>query len=316
MWKKTPYLFVIILAFYVSIMVNHPSEKLKRLGYNYFLDFYAELVSSRAPVDIIYDPGLRKLDCSLEKAVVRVFMPGDADYEDSLNEILMDRPEVIVECSGADTWHTTERGRNFLTKLRARSYRAVVFDGGHHLPTLGLMPDIIIIPQLKGYAVHSYMLDGIEVDKIQALAEEVNSPSVIAAVPRWALVKNARSLDIITRKILVSSHYADMYPETFRPETRPRMSKYGGLIFAYVGKEYCRNIDLFLEQLNSLGTGGINKICLAFDYSFINQEEAGVFAAAVSEKLRLPVEKVNRPVKVFNVFWGENNVLLQPGDNN
>ncbi len=306
MWRKKLYLLIILVSFYICIMVNYPSETLKSLGYNNLLEFYAEKVSTRADCKIIYNPGLRKLDFPLDKVIVQAIIPGRSkNYSNIIDQMLADKCGAIVECSALDSWHSSGNGLKYLQKIRESAYRVVIFDGGHHLPTIGLEPDIIIIPQIAGYAVHSYMLDGMKVSKVLSLAREVCSPSVIVTVPRWALVKNEKSLIDITQKILLSSNYTDISREPSEPLAERRISKYGGVIFAYINKDYSNDIHLFLKRLNSLGINNINKICLAFDYNYISKEEAEAFLTIIHENTKIPVERVNEPVKVTGVFWGE-----------
>lgn len=287
-------------------MINYPSEILKSFGYNSFLEVYAKNLSTRADCKILYNPGLRKLDFPLNKVNIKAIIPGTGkDYSNVLDSLLADKCGAIIQCSELDSWHTSNTGIEYLQKIREKAYRIVIFDGGHHLATIGLEPDIIIIPQLAGYAVHSYMLDGMKVSKVLSLADEVGSPSVIVTVPRWALVKNEESLISITQKIFLSSNYSDIPREPFEPLAERRISKYGGIIFAYINKEYSNDINLFLKRLNSLGIDNINKICLAFDYNYISKAEAENFLTLIHAAVKIPVERVNEPVKATGVFWSD-----------
>lgn len=307
MWKKTIYLLVILSAFYTSVIINYPSAVLKStLGYNWMLDFYAGQVSG-STVDIIYNPGIRNINVPLRDINVRAIVPGNnSGYEEKLDEILKDDCSAIIECSAFDTWHTTISGQEYLTKIRDQAYRVVVFDGGHHLPTLGLAPDIIIIPRFKGYAVHTYMLDGIKVSKIMELAKKAGTPAIIAAAPRWALVKNERCLETLTEKVLYSIKSQRNFPEQhFSPVAAMRISKYGGCIFAYINDEYADDSSYFIKQVRSLGMTDVKQIYLAFNFNDIIPAKAELFSTTVSEKLKIPVEIVNEPVKVTNVFWSE-----------
>lgn len=312
MWKKNVYLLLIISAFYANLMINYPSELLKSLGYNQALNLYADLVSSNSSYRVLYDPGLRKIDNAQQEIRIEALLPGDYnDYGRKIDKLLKEKTTAIVECSAADTWHTSKAGQHYLSKMRPQAYRVVVFDGGHHLPTLGLAPDIIIVPEIGGFAVHSYMLDGIQTSKIQALAREINSPSLIVCVPRWALVKNEKALQILTRKIISTAHYTnnEALPNSFQANTVDRMSKYNSVVLAWVNTGYQQNISLFKDRVHSMHSGDIKKIYLAFDYADINREEAQAFSAVISKEFKVPVETVNQAVKVSSVFWGGNNVL-------
>ncbi|MEN6326159.1 MAG: hypothetical protein ABFD18_08145 [Syntrophomonas sp.] len=315
MWRKSIYLLLIIAAFYTNLMINYPSDTLKSLGYNQALDWYAAQVSSRAVCHILYNPGLRPLKFPDAKLKVGTLLPGStSNYAGQLEQLLGRHCQVIVECSAADTWHTSQDGQVYLEKLRAQAYRAVIFDGGHHLPTLGMAPDIIIVPDIAGYAVHSYMLDGMKVAKIQELIKESGSNTILVSVPRWALIKNEHALGLIAQKALAGASYQSE-SAAFRPLARERMSKIHGTAFAWVNRESLENSSRFINNLKSMGSLDLVKIYLAFDYNYINHDQAGFFAAKLRKEFEVPVETVNQPVKVANVFWGGCNVLPQPGLN-
>jgi len=305
MLKKTFLLLIILFAGYAAIMINYPSQALKSMGYNSFLDLYATSISPNSDFTVLYNPGLRKTDIPLEEIKVDAVIPGDnMNYEARAKEFLAGESRAIVECSGMDAWHTSSSGKEYLLKIREKGYRIVVFDGGHHLPTLGLAADIIIIPEFASYAVHSYMLDGIKVEKVLALARKISFPGMIVKVPRWALVKNEKALQAISQDILDSSIYHSNSPEPFKPVAEPRISRTGNTVFAYVNKEYSRNTDLFMKRLDNLNDGNIEEVFLAFDYTHSSREEAAAFAGNLAEQIEARVEIVNEPVKLSNVFWG------------
>ena len=119
---------------------------------------------------------------------IAVIPPGTGGGYDGLAAgVLRHQARVMVQCSGMDTWHTTARGYESLIRLRERCLRVVVFDGGHHLPTLGLIPDIIIVPSTAGYAAHSYMPDAMEVKQLLQLLEETDCPAALVTVPAGPL---------------------------------------------------------------------------------------------------------------------------------
>ncbi|HBK53150.1 hypothetical protein [Syntrophomonas wolfei] len=299
-------LFIILLAFYTSIMINYPSECLKNLGYNRVLDFYGRWVSSSCNLDFLYNPGLRQTAIPLHTSRVAAVIPGGSNQgiKRQMEKLLAEKYQVIIECSAIDTWHSSKDGQEYLSRIAAQAYRVVVFDGGHHLPTLGMAPDIILVPELAGFAVHTYMLDGMRVETIRDLAEEAGCPAVIVRIPRLALVKNQRSLSIITRRIMAASHYSDRESSTGKIMLQSRMSKFNGIIFAYVNYEYAKKPELFCQCLNALGVGDARKLYLAFDYGCISPEEAGEFMKKVSKSSGLPAQIVNEAVKVSSVFWG------------
>ncbi|MDD2619698.1 MAG: hypothetical protein PHC92_03390 [Syntrophomonadaceae bacterium] len=308
MWKKSIYLLLIFAAFYTNLMINYPSDRLKSLGYEQALNWYARWVSAQANCQVLYNSGLRPINHSGSKIKIGTLLPGKKDYSDQLEQLLAQQCSVIIECSAADTWHTTEDGMLLLTKLRSQAYRVVIFDGGHHLPTLGLAPDIIIVPEIAGYAAHSYMLDGIKTDKIQELIRVTGSDTLIVSVPRWALIKNDLALGIILRKAVAYAEYKEV-PASFQPVARERMSKIKGRVFAWVNEESLVNTERFVNNLKSMGTQDLERIYLAFDYNDISLDQAYSFNINLRQELGVPVENVNEAVKVANAFWSGCNVL-------
>jgi hypothetical protein len=299
---KKIYLLIILAAFYTAIMINYPSSELKALGYRQGLDWYARLISTRCSYEFIYNPGLRKIEQL--RGPLRAVTPEEGyDFTSILDKHLAAGCSCIIECSELDAWHSSRPGLQYLQTMRPRTYRAIIFDGGHHLPSLGLAPDIIIIPRLAGYAVHSFMLDGIKISEIEKLARECNSPSIIVTVPRMALVKNEVSMVNIAGRILASCSQQEKTGE-FQPVAAPRMSKYNGIIFAYVDGNYAKNPQLFRQRLQDLNINEVKKIYLAFNFKYSSKEQAISYCSALEEVLDLPVECINQPVKVASVFWG------------
>jgi len=186
--RKKIYLVIILVAFYTAVMINYPSPLIKSLGYEQGLNLYAYMFSTHSSYNFISNPGLRKLDNHEE--IVRAVTPEESgNFASILDKHLAGGSSCIIECSELDTWHSSPAGLQYLKEMRPQTYRAIIFDGGHHLPSLGLSPDIIIIPRLAGYAVHSYTLDGVKIAIIEKMAQECGIPSVIVTVPRMALVK-------------------------------------------------------------------------------------------------------------------------------
>jgi hypothetical protein len=300
--RKKVYLLIILIAFYTTIMINYPSPLIKSLGYEQGLNLYARMISTRSSYDFIANPGLRKLDTP--EGTVRAVTPEEGrNFSFILDNHLAGGSSCIIECSELDTWHSSPVGLQYLKQMRPRTYRAIIFDGGHHLPSLGLSPDIIIIPRLAGYAVHSYTLDGVRIATIEKLAHECSIPSVIVTVPRMALVKNQLAMENIASRIL-NSCFRQETGEDFKPMACPRITKYNDFIFAYIDRNYAKNPDLFNKRVGELGIKGVKKIYLAFDFKYSSKQQAGNYCEQLQKSFKLPVECVNQPVKVMNVFWG------------
>jgi hypothetical protein len=285
-------------------MIEYPNDAVKAVGYSQGLDLYAREIASHAKVTVLYNPGLRALP-QPEPRITAVLPGKNQDFAHTIERLLKANFNTIVECSQMDSWHSSADGQVYLLKMRASCYRVVVFDGGHHLPTLGLAPDIIIIPELCGYAVHAEMTDGMPVRRVVELAREAGCPVMIVKVPRWGLVKNETSLAGLTSAILQNNtRYRQQ--DDFKPQACTRMSKYGGSIFAFVNRDYIKDQVLLAHQIESLGLYEVKRIYLAFDYHYIGTEEADEICSNLRKRFKIKVERVNNPVKAANVlFWGE-----------
>lgn len=305
MWLKTVLLAVIIITSFVHIMVNNPDERLKRIVWQPVLSYYAAQINYTEHIDLIYTPGIRKLAIPKEDVVVKAVIPNnDNNYEQIVNKVLQTKGFALTQCSAMDSWHTSNKGQSYLKKMYRKGYRAVVFDGGHHLPTLGLVPDIIIVPQMAGYTLHSYMRDGMKIARLVALAEELKLPTTIAVLPRWAVIKHEKALENITQEILINNTYKTAPAQEINITADTRMSKYNNTILIYINNRYYKEPLLLLKSIKGLGTDDVKKIYLAFDYNNINKQEAKVFVAWLKKELAIEVEMVNEPVNFFNVFWG------------
>lgn len=302
MWKKIG-LIIILAGAYTFIMMHYPTDLMKAAGYNQVLDAYATVVSRHCQIKIIHNPGLRKLNYASAPLPLKAVIPRQHNnYIQDLNQIL-ERGGTVIECSGLDAWHTTDLGKSYLHKLRDKAYRVVIMDGGHHLPTLGLDPDIIIVPAAAGYAVHAAALDGLAWENIIKIAREADTQAVIAVVPRYALVKNEKSLSILTRRILDSCPYREER-ENFEPCCQPQISKKAGVIMAYVNRGYASDVRKLYQACRQLGLNDVVKIYLAFDYNVLNKAEAAEYARSLQKTANRPVIRVNEPVKTSNVmFW-------------
>lgn len=297
---------------YLHLMVNNPGQEIKTVGLEPLQKMAAQQINYADHIQFIYQPGLRPLAIAKEKLTVEAITPGsNHNFEQIAEHLSGSDGFAIIQCSAMDSWHTSETGKAYLQKMHLKGYRAVVFDGGHHLPTLGLAPDILVVPQLCGYAVHSYMKDGMQIKKLKELAADLNLPCVIAVLPRWAVFKQQQALESVTKIIIVQSNYNQNPVRRLNINTQYHMSKYNHRILLYVDQSYYRHTDVLLERIEGLGTEDVDKIYLAFDYKAINLQQAKDFAAWLGEELSVSVETVNEPVYVFNAFWGDRSVLSE-----
>ncbi len=302
MWKKTGLLIIIVLAFYGSLLVNNPSEGIKRAGYDSLLNLYADYRLHENDIKILYNPGLRKLDIDLQQVKVYAHLPQQKkNYHQVMADFLQSNRQVMVECSALDYWHSSDEGSAYLPQLRAKAYRVVIFDGGHHLPTLGLAPDILIVPVYKGYAVHGYMRDGMKVTRLLELLQSSHSQTILVTVSRWRLVKSENSLTGITQQILGQLDFSQAKPEDLRINCQPRISKYHSHIFIYVTKDYAQNPDLVIKRCRQLGLKEVKKVLVAFHYGGFSEAQADLYVKTLQSKLGRPVERVNEPLKVLDL---------------
>ncbi|MDD3852033.1 MAG: hypothetical protein PHD40_00060 [Syntrophomonadaceae bacterium] len=303
---KTLLLTVIFAAIYVSVMLNNPDERLKAAGYNQLLDWYGLTIVQFAELEYVHNPGLRVLNDNSSLSIEAVVPDGRTDYADRLDNAILSC-QAIVECSGMDSWHTTSAGQKYLGYMRDKIYRIVVFDGGHHLPTLGTRPDIIIVPVFKGYAVHSYMRDGMKVECLTAILKAIDSPSVVVTVPRFFIVKSTGSLTEVASRVIRDSLDNSMVNEENNPGQANRYgSRYKDCLFAYISNKEADNWQDFLVGFQKLYTEDINQVYLAFNYNEINRQQAQEFAQKLQTELGVPVEIVNSPVKVADLIWSDN----------
>lgn len=297
-------ILIIILGAYLHFAVSNPPDWFKVIGYNQILDSYGSLTARYAPVELICDPGLREINTP-STASVKAIIPGEHQEYDKIMAAELDRPPLaLIECSALDSWHTTPAGQISLTNLRSTTYRVVVFDGGHHLATLGLEPDILLVPSLKGIATHGYMRDGLEVKQLQAIVEELRVPTVIAVVPRWALVKRPVCLELLTKRILaIAKKGPSPESESFTPSAARGMSYYNGKVLAYVSRDQMADPVRYAALVKAVGPD-LNKVYLAVDFNQTDPANAKKWARSLSVELGDPVTVVNLPVKTSDLMLG------------
>lgn len=297
-------ILIIILGTYLHFAANNPPDWFKLIGYNQILDLYGSLTARYAPVELIYDPGLREID-ALPTASVKAVIPGENQACGKIIAAELDRPpRALIECSALDSWHTTPAGQISLTQLRSTTYRVVVFDGGHHLATLGLEPDILLVPSLKGIAAHGYMRDGLEVKQLQAIVEELQIPTVIAVVPRWALVKRPVCLELLTQRILDKARKKNSF-ETgfFTPRAARGISYYHGTVLAYVSQKQMQDLVGYAALVKAAAPD-LKEVYLAVDFNQTDPGQAQKWARSLSVELGDPVTIVNLPVKTSDLMLG------------
>ncbi|HZJ85464.1 MAG TPA: hypothetical protein VFD02_08000 [Syntrophomonadaceae bacterium] len=302
MLGKRILLVLIIVSFLCAYSPQLTNTFLKK-GFGQGMSYYADLIAKRIPVKILYNPGLRDISRP-ENMDIWAVLPECNDFPKILDDFLNSQANAIVQCSKLDSWHCTKIGNEYLHKIREKAYRIVIFDGGHHLPTLGMEPDIIIIPELNNYAVHSYMLDGIKTETILDIIKEIKAPIIVAQVSRWALVKQENSMQKVADEVIYEAGKLKRKNLSVQLASHTRMSLYRSTILAYVDKNYASDLGLFYKNMQELGLDGVEKIYLAFDYSWLTTQAAQDYAKNVHSFTNVKVEIVNQPIKVSNSFRG------------
>ncbi|MGE5544593.1 MAG: hypothetical protein ACM3UW_06420 [Bacillota bacterium] len=231
-----------------------------------------------------------------ELTVVAV-TPDASQYSQIVSNCLEKEVEVVVESSGMDAWHSSVAGQAGLKKLTSKALRVVVFDGGHHLPTLGLQPDLLIVPVTMGYIAHGHMQDAMRIENLLKILrrEEIDCP--VVAFPRWGMVKTPASMNRIAVKALTQLNLGNSVPRHEGRVLGPHLTMYGQVSFLYVNHRQGPEWD-WLEPSSH---HHIKRVYVAFDYDAVNQEQAG----EILEKLKqdgLQAELTNEPLHVAGVI--------------
>ena len=104
--------------------------------------------------------------------------------------------DAIIEATASDTLRAGEWGERAVMRLRAADViRCVIFDGAHHIGTLALAPDILIIPVTnhagETYAAHWFTRDAVPLELLEEVLRDNNIESTIAQFPRAGIpIKN------------------------------------------------------------------------------------------------------------------------------
>lgn len=297
-------IILVVIVGLTAAIVNHTESIVHTRVYQNMALLYGQVGLFRGDSAIVYDPGLRRLPSVKKPVQVYACMPeAGQSYRQQMEDFIDSGAGMVVECSGLDAWHTSREGSAWLPVLRERAYRAVIFDGGHHLPTLGLAPDIIIVPVFRGYAVHGYMRDGIRTEKIREILAANHIPTVMVTVSRWGLVKTQASMQKAGGEILKRLKLAAGEGPPLTVNCRPRISKCGENFFIYINGTYAKRPDLVTEYCRQLQPTPSSCAYMAFDYNAITPVQAEEYAGKLALELGIKTEIVNEPVKVGSLLW-------------
>lgn len=244
--------------------------------------------------------GWRELpDYEREPGVVAVVAvtPDASQYAQIVSNCLEKEIKVVVESSGMDAWHSTAEGLVGLKRLTSGALRVVIFDGGHHLPSLGLQPDLLIVPVTMGYIAHGHTRDAMRIEALLTIMKREQIDCPVVALPRWGLVKTPASMNRIAVEALTQL-------TTGKPVRRhegkilgPRATMCGQALFLYVNRMPGLNWD----WLESGSLNGIKRIYVAFNYDAVNPDQAGEIIKKLKQ-IGLQAELINEPLHVAGVI--------------
>ena len=154
-------------------------------------------------------PGVLAILCNTPAAYQRL-MPGHGLWllQASTEAAVALGIGAVADASAADRLRTTEQGRETVRLLKKAGIpRAVVFDGGHHLPALALEPEIAILPVLNlrgvAYACHIHLRDAVPVPALAELVKERGIHTRLCATPRLlTMAKTKKALAQLAAKAL------------------------------------------------------------------------------------------------------------------
>ncbi|HEY3373684.1 MAG TPA: hypothetical protein VGK02_01285 [Candidatus Aquicultor sp.] len=125
------------------------------------------------------------------------------------NLALKEKVNAIVESTTSDLARSNAWGRRQVRELHAAGViRLVIFDGGHHVGTLPLQPDVILAPVIKygntEYISHWYTRDSVPLLKLESAIRKEHIGCVIAELPRSGIpVKNPAGMELLTMQALL-----------------------------------------------------------------------------------------------------------------
>ncbi|MDI6816910.1 MAG: hypothetical protein QME41_06950 [Actinomycetota bacterium] len=116
------------------------------------------------------------------------------------NAAVAGKIDAIIEATASDALRAGQWGRRSVIRLRAAGViRCVIFDGAHHVGSLALAPDILIIPVTnhagKTYAAHWFTRDAVPLKLLEEALRDNNIESTIAQFPRAGIpIKNRNGM--------------------------------------------------------------------------------------------------------------------------
>lgn len=224
--------------------------------------------------------------------------PDAVRFDDIIDGCRKRKVKIVVESSGIDGWHTTSEGYAGLVRLRGSALRVVIFDGGHHLPTLGLSPDIIIVPSTAGFAAHSQTRDGVAVNKLVAILEREKLDCPVVSVPRWGLVKTEAAMNIIAVRALKEIPGGRRGQAAAGHIMGTSLSVWGDTAFWYISRADRKHWQLSAFRLKKFA---VTHIYAAFDYDKVRKDQIDDFKQ-IMRRSGIEITVANEPVNVFGAL--------------
>lgn len=129
---------------------------------------------------------------------------------------------IMIDASTADISRTDFRARQLYQLTRKLGIvRVVIFDGGHHLPSLALQPEIVIAPVLADskntlFVIHGQTLDPVRVSDLTKIIKKLHSLTLLTIMPRLSTpVKTKSPMGAIARQAIINS----LTPEGYQRST-------------------------------------------------------------------------------------------------
>jgi hypothetical protein len=153
------------------------------------------------------------------------------------NLAILGKIDAIVEATASDALRAGEWGKRGTIRLRAAGViRCVLFDGGHHIDSLPLAPDILIVPvtEYKGeaHAAHWFTRDAVPLRVLTRTLRDSGIESAIALFPRAGIpVKNRDGMAWLAaqsvRKAIETERAGEHTRDKSTPALDPAVSKTG-----------------------------------------------------------------------------------------
>lgn len=119
--------------------------------------------------------------------------------------------KLVIDASIPDALRVTKQGFTTLQSLKkAGIMRMVVFDGGHHLLTIALDPELVVMPVTEAqdgrcYVNHAYTRDAMPETMVAEIAKELKVNTVLFEVPRLtSAVKTKHAMAELARQALLA----------------------------------------------------------------------------------------------------------------